>query len=226
LFFDVRTSAENEAYLREAIHHELFHMIDHRDDGTLEDWNWESLNGNQFRYRNEAVDEGFKPPSLEVDPNLGGFLNTYSMTAVQEDKAEIFAHLVVDGNEMEGLADRDPVIRAKVTRMKQILSRFCPDVGEGFWDAAKRIPRPTIWPHQVSQDAGAIGAGAESGKRRSDGISAYEWYAAAAVLATAALACWRHRSPSRDLKRTSGLEDTRNRDWEIQNNQGKEKVSG
>ena len=62
-----------------------------------------------------------------------GFLNRYSTTSVSEDKAKVFAHMVAAPALIESLRKSDPMIRAKVQRMKEVLADFCSEIDEAFW---------------------------------------------------------------------------------------------
>jgi hypothetical protein len=55
--------------------------------------------------------------------------------------AEVFSHLMANAAHVEERARTDPVIRAKVLRMKQLLAAFCPDVNEGFWQKVREFKR-------------------------------------------------------------------------------------
>jgi hypothetical protein len=62
-----------------------------------------------------------------------GFLNQYSMSAPEEDQAEIFAHLLTEPARVEARLMADDILRSKVDRLKATLERFCPDVDAQFW---------------------------------------------------------------------------------------------
>jgi hypothetical protein len=71
-----------------------------------------------------------------------GVLNHYSTTAVEEDKAEVFANLIVDSKYVANRAKKDRVLSAKVERMKELLVAFCPEMNDKFWEAAGKMKRP------------------------------------------------------------------------------------
>jgi len=58
-------------------------------------------------------------PCQKADP---GFVSPYSMSSIQEDKAEVFARLMEDPTALAEMASKDAVIRAKVERMKQLVA--------------------------------------------------------------------------------------------------------
>ena len=142
LYLDVARGMPNTAYLRLVLHHEFFHVIDLHDDGSLtEDKGWAKLNPADFKYGTGGVtaqnDSGTSVPNDKVP----GFLNHYSTTAVEEDKAEVFAYLMTDPEYLAGRAKKDEVLAAKAKRMKKLLADFCPEADDTFWEAAGKVPR-------------------------------------------------------------------------------------
>jgi hypothetical protein len=133
LYLDVLAGVHSRSYQRSAIHHDLFHIIDYRDDGQLySDERWTQLNHEKFRYGTGGAktqdDHGSSMPWNEP-----GFLTRYAASAVEEDKAEIFAHMMTEYAVVAQRAETDSVIDKKVSFMKDLLARFCPDMSESFW---------------------------------------------------------------------------------------------
>ena len=127
-------------YACAALHHEFFHLLDFADDGVLlEDKEWSAVDAAGLQYR-RYLREGINPfEFIETSP---GFLTGYCLTTVTEDKAEVFAHLMVNGAYVESRAKRDPLLRAKVDLVKGRLAAFCPQVDDKFWASARRLARP------------------------------------------------------------------------------------
>lgn len=131
---------DGPAYLRASVHHELFHLIDYQVHGPdPRDMVWEGLNGPGFRYKCE----GAKAPAeaeLFAQPTekFPGFLSPYSMTAAEEDKAEVFAYMVVHPDWVAARAKADPIIRAKVKRIRQILVALHNPANDQFWRRLER----------------------------------------------------------------------------------------
>jgi hypothetical protein len=143
LYIDVTGRGGHNLYKRETLHHEFFHMVDFADDGLLvEDERWNSLNPRGFRYGagGKSAQRNLRTGWLSDD--YPGFLNHYSTTAIEEDKAEVFANLIVESGYMESRAMRDPVIRAKICRIKEFVVAFCPEADERFWERATIFKRP------------------------------------------------------------------------------------
>ena len=143
LYLDVGRGCYSEMYVRKVIHHEFFHMIDLRDDGALyADERWAALNPAGFQYGSGGRNAQDDPRVSLFSEERPGFLNRYAITGVEEDKAELFAHMLVDGPALERRAARDQPLRAKMQRMQELLRAFCPEADQAFWDAASDVPRP------------------------------------------------------------------------------------
>jgi len=128
---------------RSVIHHEFFHIIDYRDDGELyADRRWMDLNPVEFQYGSGGKNAQDDSSASLMTSDRPGFLNSYSRTGVEEDKAEVFANMIVNGGLLAGRASTDPVLRAKMERMKELLAKFCPEIDDTFWEAARRVERP------------------------------------------------------------------------------------
>lgn len=135
LYLDIVRGVENSLYMRKVLHHDFYHMIDYRDDGKLyNDDRWLLLNPPQFQYTRgggKSVQD-VADTSILTD-KYPGFLNHYSTMGVEEDKAEIFAHMLVEGSYMARRAARDDIVATKVERMKELLEKFCPEMNSEFW---------------------------------------------------------------------------------------------
>jgi len=153
LFFDIDCDIYQDVYFRGAIHHEFYHMLDFADDGTFADKDWCLLNPPGFHYGAQGTSDELctSPFAGRVRFDLPGFLNVYSTSAVEEDKAEIYSNLIVHGKQMDQFAARDPIIRAKIARLKAEFARFCPEITDAFWTAGRAIDRPSNWPTVVPQ---------------------------------------------------------------------------
>lgn len=142
LYLDVSRGAYSKPYLRKVIHHEFFHIIDYRDDGSVyQDKRWEVLNPAKFKYGSGGrTVQDLQKTSVLTD-KFPGFLNHYSTTGVEEDKAEVFANLLINPAYVEDRAKKDRVLKAKVERMRDLLFSFCPDMKEEFWEKVRRMKR-------------------------------------------------------------------------------------
>ena len=120
--------------------HRSFAQVAILADGRVEqDPDWEALNPPGFRYRGGGR-TALADPTLTAVPTdrVPGFLSMYSTSAVDEDKAEVFAYLMADPEFVDARVRVDPVVRAKVARMRELLAGFCPAINDQFWERVHR----------------------------------------------------------------------------------------
>lgn len=139
LYLDAARGANNKNYVRTVLHHEFFHMVDVRDDGSLyKDERWARLNPKDFRYGTGGRNAQDLATTSVLTDKFPGFLNHYSTTGVEEDKAEIFAHMMVQPERIAEQSGKDPVLKAKCQRMRELLKAFCPNVNADFWERVRK----------------------------------------------------------------------------------------
>lgn len=133
IYLSADTISSDREYGRRTFHHELFHAIDFHDDLLRYlDPEWHKLNSAGYiSSQDHRVD--FNQPTDTI-----GFLSTHSMTAIYEDKAEVYAHLIINYQDVEDRARQDEVLARKVLRMKELLYRFSPAFNDDFWSEARR----------------------------------------------------------------------------------------
>jgi hypothetical protein len=138
LYFDVVRGGFSRRYQRLVIHHEFFHLIDYQDDGEVySDARWARLNAETFRYAGGgATMQGDHLSGLPS--NIPGFLTRYATSGVEEDKAELFAYMMTEYAVVGKRAAADRVIYEKISQMKALMVKFCPDMDETFWDKVSR----------------------------------------------------------------------------------------
>ena len=85
LYLDVSRGSYSKTYLRGVIHHEFFHIIDFRDDGSVyQDKRWKALNPEKFRYGSGGRTVQDLAKTSVLTDKYPGFLNHYSTTGVEE----------------------------------------------------------------------------------------------------------------------------------------------
>jgi hypothetical protein len=134
LYLNVEDPKRNDERLRRVLHHEVFHFIDVAIGKEICAYaEWESLNAEGFGYgaggRGALEDPDLRLPHRE----LPGFLNRYAMAGPEEDRAEVFAAMMVCFPAMEARAERDPILRAKMARIERIVRALCPEIDEDYW---------------------------------------------------------------------------------------------
>ena len=125
-----------------SFHHELGHALQTAALGSGHfDWReWADLNPTGFNYGNGGKQELMADPEKNWgtwSTSQPGFLNPYSTTAAWEDRSEIMASLMNDGDRqfLRALYQRDPVIQKKVQLMSDLLSKLCgPTSAKYFWE--------------------------------------------------------------------------------------------
>ena len=109
----------NFAYIRIVFHHEIFHFIDWIDDYSFKDDKFEKLNIKNFSYGNGGENER---EWIKLDKSLKGFINHYSTSALEEDKAEIYQYLI--GCPDEALNNKDEIVMKKCRRIQEFINQF------------------------------------------------------------------------------------------------------
>ncbi len=138
LHLDPREGSYSRIYQQTVVHHEFYHIVDWKDDGELyEDAEWKKLNPEGFKYgsggRNARGNDQW-----QLDDSLAGFLNKYSTSGVEEDKAEVYANLLVRPSVVYARVAKDRILARKVERMKHLLKKFCPDMNDAFWKSLEK----------------------------------------------------------------------------------------
>jgi hypothetical protein len=142
LYLDVLRGFAHKKYLRKVIHHEFFHMIDLHDDGKLyRDERWAALNPKEHRYGDGGRNAQDNANTSVLSEKFPGFLNHYSTTGVEEDKAEFFANLLVEPEHVQKRAESDAVLKSKVELLRAQLADFCPEMNADFWKKTQVPPR-------------------------------------------------------------------------------------
>lgn len=147
LYLDAHRGNHNRRYQQAVIHHEFFHIVDYRDDGFVyRDPEWAALNVAEFRYGPGGRTVQETPSTAKLTDQRKGFLNHYSTLGVEEDKAELFAHLIVNAHYLEQRLLTDRVLQAKVDLLKKQLKNFCPEINRGYWMTISQVDRVSLDP--------------------------------------------------------------------------------
>jgi hypothetical protein len=126
MVFDVELGSRGQQIMASIIHHENFHMADFQGDmSTRIDPNWAALNQANFQYGTGGEDMQSQDVT-QWDDRIVGLLNRYSTSAIEEDKAELFAAFMWAPNDLRLRASRDAVIANKGKEIIKILSVLDP----------------------------------------------------------------------------------------------------
>ncbi|MGV3614367.1 MAG: hypothetical protein ACO1SV_03435 [Fimbriimonas sp.] len=132
-WLDAQVGQRIPRYGKHVLHHDFFHMIDERDseDGRR-DALWEALNPSTVKYgKGGWFMQSGNVGALRED--LPGFLTEYATSAVEEDKAEVYGHLLGSPAFVRRRAAADPVLAAKVARIKALVKAFEPAMDDAWW---------------------------------------------------------------------------------------------
>jgi hypothetical protein len=100
LFYADNNDLECLAGLEERVHHELYHFVEARINGSMfyQDTLWRRMNPEYFKYGHGGSSVYNQAVAFQ---NLGhpeeGFVSTYAKTALEEDKAEVFGWMMTKG---------------------------------------------------------------------------------------------------------------------------------
>jgi len=132
-------AACSNVYSQQTVHHELYHMIEAKFKGSLyyKDPVWAKFNDKDFKYgkggrRFKWNDSNRKKP---FHPKTG-FVTAYATSALEEDKAEVYAALFVEEISacLHDWIKEDEILKNKVNYMKDFLLQCCDGMTSDFWD--------------------------------------------------------------------------------------------
>ena len=131
IFMDFLRSKGNPITQRHNVHHEFYHMMEAQmaGDPGRNNPEWALLNDATFVYRKENV--------LRQDSAAPffGFTSEYAMVSPEEDRAEVYACLLISSQSK--IAHRwmrhDTVLKKKVDYIKMLVHMFCDEMDAGFW---------------------------------------------------------------------------------------------
>ncbi|MCH7903426.1 MAG: hypothetical protein IH944_02535 [Armatimonadetes bacterium] len=140
LYFDV-TRFKNPVYARNLVHHEFFHMIDEEWYGsqTFSDPKWTAFNLSDFKYGSggEAAILASGGQSLwPLSHPQPGFASKYTMSAIEEDKATLWAAMFVPERWalLKKIIAVDPIVGAKVRFLREFARSKSPEMEGEYWE--------------------------------------------------------------------------------------------
>jgi hypothetical protein len=137
IYLQIPDEQSDSIYLRMAVHHEFFHLLDFALGHFESDPAWETLNVPGFRYGAGGETMLDDPLAGIPDPLLAGFINKYSTSGLAEDKAEVFAYMMVAPLVLEARLPKDGVLWAKRKTMEFLLQEISPTINCEFWRAIR-----------------------------------------------------------------------------------------
>lgn len=135
MYYDATLGAFSPGYQRSVIHHEFFHMLDQRMGKIRRDTEWAALNPKDFKYGTGG--KNMRTPGVgNLTDEIPGFLTRYGTSGAEEDKAELYGHLIVDTKFVMNQAAKDPVLKAKIDLLKKRLEAYDSGFNAEFWAKA------------------------------------------------------------------------------------------
>ncbi len=135
LYVDINCVDYGKQYSEHIIHHEYYHMIEQEFNGSMyyKDPNWKLLNKKGFLYGRGGRFMRDSKLTWKKHPKLG-FVNGYSTSGLEEDKAEVFAHLLTTGEfkEVYKWFNDDDILRSKFEYMINFLKSISPNFDESY----------------------------------------------------------------------------------------------
>jgi len=123
IFYDYLRSSSNTQKTRHKIHHEIYHLVGSKHPFWKEHGPaWEALNRTGFSY-NQKYNLHERNPINFFAPPEPGFVTDYAMSSAEEDRAEVFACMMlpVELKLMEQWAQKDKILFKKVEVMREFL---------------------------------------------------------------------------------------------------------
>jgi hypothetical protein len=131
-------SAASSSSLSSLACNDLFQGLHYFKLSQSVDPRWSQLNLSGFSYGDGGVNMRVSTcaGSGSVAP-LSGFLNKYSTSAIEEDKAEVFAAMLRLPSAL--FNSPDECLRKKATLLRERLSACCPEMDAAFWNRVQKV---------------------------------------------------------------------------------------
>ncbi|WP_223789985.1 hypothetical protein [Marinicella meishanensis] len=126
LYYDFKAGRFDPDYQTNVMHHEYFHLIDYQLNGFQFYWRdpqWMGFNNPNFTYGNGGTWNRGGDYTKRLNYPLKGFISSYSTTGVEEDKACIFAALMIESSHriVNTWAKTDSILKQKIQYIKQFV---------------------------------------------------------------------------------------------------------
>ena len=135
LVLDV-TMADDEWYSRHVTHHEYYHLVEDQHFGSpyYKDPNWAKFNPPSFKYGKGGA-YARDPKVTPFTHPQAGFINLYSQSGLEEDKAEVWAVIMYAGNwkVVSPWLKTDSRLKNKTQYMMDFAERVSPKMDKDYW---------------------------------------------------------------------------------------------
>jgi len=110
---------------RSTFHHEFFHLLDYHAN-YYHPTEWYDLFDASTEY---AATSDYEPRD---------FVSVYAMTSPNEDKAELYSHLITNYRQIQEMTQSSKVLAEKVSRLMELLRHFSSGFDERFWNRVRQ----------------------------------------------------------------------------------------
>ena len=132
-------TAFDSDYARGVIHHEFDHDIEYDEFGTYSraDPLWTSYDPKGFRYGSGGASWYDGSSHANLPHPKTGFVTSYAMTGIEEDKAETYSYLFVDARYklLKSWVKADPELAGKVAEYKAFIREEVPMMDDAYFAA-------------------------------------------------------------------------------------------
>jgi hypothetical protein len=121
--------ANSRAFFSRTTHHEVFHAMERqftRSGSALFGATWDALNEPGFKYRigpNSVSAEG-QPTHTKDNAGRKGFAEPYGMNIATDDRATLYARMMVADKVFYGRLATDPILLAKTNRLQEFFGNI------------------------------------------------------------------------------------------------------
>jgi len=121
--------ANSRAFFSRTTHHEVFHAMERqftRSGGPLFGATWDALNEPGFKYRigpNSVSAEG-QPTHTKDNVGRKGFAEPYGMNIATDDRATLYARMMVADQVFYARLATDPILLAKTKRIQEFFGNI------------------------------------------------------------------------------------------------------
>lgn len=138
LIYDFLRGDHHKRYQKHVIHHEYYHMIEQEINKNpyFKDPAWNRLNQKGFKYGHGGASVQHKTNQYSYTHPQKGFVNLYSMSGLEEDKAEMFATLFIkrEYQQLKKWGKKDKILHQKELYMKGFLRKLDSGFYKGYWN--------------------------------------------------------------------------------------------
>jgi hypothetical protein len=123
IFYDYSRRSDNTQKIRHYIHHELYHLIGSKHPFWKEHGPaWQALNRSGFSYNKKSNPHERNPINFYAPPEPG-FITDYAMASAEEDRAEVFACMMIpeERSLMDRWAQKDKILFKKSEMINEFL---------------------------------------------------------------------------------------------------------